>query len=51
MAVNTTGMLLITLLVYAAIIYGAVWLVKYFIRYGVDYYFKNWQKARKIGRT
>lgn len=51
MAVNTTGMLLITLLVYAAIIYGAVWLVKYFIRYGVDYYSKNWKKARKIGRT
>ncbi|MEI3286342.1 MAG: hypothetical protein V8R87_00505 [Faecalibacterium prausnitzii] len=47
MAVNTTGMLLITLLVYAAIIYGAVWLVKYFIRYGVDYYFKKLEESQK----
>ena len=38
---NTTGMLLFTLLIYAAIIYGAVQLVKYFIRYGIDYYFKK----------
>ena len=38
---NTTGMLLFTLLIYAAIIYGAVQLIKYFIRYGIDYYFKK----------
>ena len=47
MAVNTTGMLLITLLVYAAIIYGAVWLVKYFIRYGIDYYFEKLAEYQK----
>ena len=41
MAVNPTGMLLITLLVYAALLYGAVRLTKYFIRYGIDYYFQK----------
>ena len=38
---NTTSVLLFTLLIYAAVIYGAVQLVKYFIRYGIDYYFKK----------
>ena len=33
--------LLLTLLLYAAIIYGAVRLIKYFIRYGIDYYFQK----------
>ena len=33
--------LLLTLPFYAAIIYGAVQLVKYLIRYGIDYYFKK----------
>ena len=36
-----SGMLLLTLLLYAAIIYGAVRLIKYFIRYGIDYYFQK----------
>ena len=36
-----SGMLLLTLLLYAAILYGAVQLVKYFIRYGIDYYFQK----------
>ena len=36
-----SGMLLLTLLLYAAILYGAVQLIKYFIRYGIDYYFKK----------
>ena len=40
-------MLLFTLLIYAAIIYGAVQLVKYFIRYGIDYYFKKLAESRK----
>ena len=29
------------LLIYAALLYGAVRLIKYFIRYGIDYYFEN----------
>ncbi len=36
-----SGVLLLTLLLYAAIIYGAVQLVKYFIRYGINYYFQK----------
>ena len=44
---NTTGMLLFTLLIYAAIIYGAVQLVKYFIRYGIDYYFEKLAQNQK----
>ena len=44
---NTTGMLLFTLLIYAAIIYGAVQLVKYFIRYGIDYYFKKLAESQR----
>ena len=35
---GTNGVLLLTLLLYAAIISGAVRLIKYFIRYGIDYY-------------
>ena len=38
---GTNGVLLLTLLLYAAIIYGAVRLIKYFIRYGIDYYFQK----------
>ncbi len=38
---GANGVLLLTLLLYAAIIYGAVQLIKYFIRYGIDYYFKK----------
>ena len=47
---NTTGMLLFTLLIYAALLYGAVRLIKYFIRYGIDYYFEKlveYQKNQK----
>ena len=36
-----SGVLLLTLLLYAAIIYGAVQLIKYFIRYGINYYFQK----------
>ena len=38
---GANGVLLLTLLLYAAIIYGVVRLIKYFIRYGFDYYFKK----------
>ena len=38
---GANGVLLLTLLLYAAIIYGAVRLIKYFIRYGIDYYFQK----------
>ena len=38
---GTNGVLLLTLLLYVAIIYGVVRLIKYFIRYGIDYYFKK----------
>ncbi len=38
---GTNGVLLLTLLLYAAIIYGVVRLIKYFIRYGIDYYFQK----------
>ena len=38
---GTNGVLLLTLLLYAAIIYGVVRLIIYFIRYGIDYYFKK----------
>ncbi len=38
---GANGVLLLTLLLYAAIIYGVVRLIKYLIRYGIDYYFKK----------
>lgn len=38
---GANGVLLLTVLLYAAIIYGVVRLIKYFIRYGIDYYFKK----------
>ena len=38
---GANGVLLLTLLLYAAIIYGVVQLIKYFIRYGIDYYFQK----------
>ena len=47
---GANGVLLLTLLLYAAIIYGVVQLIKYFIRYGIDYYFKKldaWQTEHK----
>ena len=44
---GTNGVLLLTLLLYATIIYGVVQLIKYFIRYGIDYYFKKLD-ARQI---
>ena len=48
---NTTRILLFTLLIYAAIIYGAVQLIKYFLRYGIDYYFKKLAETSGKGKT
>ena len=38
---GTNGVVLFSLLIYAALLYGAVRLIKYFIRYGIDYYFEK----------
>ena len=38
---GANGAVLFSLLIYAALIYGAVRLIKYFIRYGIDYYFQK----------
>ena len=38
---GTNGAVLLSLLIYAALLYGAVRLTKYFIRYGIDYYFQK----------
>ena len=49
---GANGVLLLTLLLYAAIIYGVVRLIKYLIRYGIDYYFKKLdarQTEHKVG--
>lgn len=39
--IGANGAVLFSLLIYAALLYGAVRLIKYFIRYGIDYYFKK----------
>ncbi len=44
---GANGALLLTLLLYAALIYGAVQLVKYLIRYGIDTYFKKLEELQK----
>ena len=44
---GVNGALVFALLSYAALIYGAVRLIKYFIRYGIDYYFKKLAESRK----
>ncbi len=38
---GANGVLLLTLLLYAGIIYGVVRLIKYLIRYGIDSYFQK----------
>ena len=48
--VGANGALLFALLVYAAIICIVVRVIKYFIRYGIDYYFEKlaeYQKGQK----
>lgn len=47
---GANGAVLFSLLIYAALLYGAVRLIKYFIRYGIDYYFEKrteYQKNQK----
>ena len=44
---GANGALLFSLLIYAALIYGAVQLVKYLIRYGIDTYFKKLEELQK----
>ncbi len=43
---GANGAVLFSLLIYAALIYGAVRLIKYFIRYGIDYYFQKLEQQR-----
>ena len=50
MRMGANGALLFTLLIYAAVICIAVRIIKYFIRYGIDYYFEKrteYQKNQK----
>ena len=47
---GANGAMFFALLVYAAIIWIAVRIIKYFIRYGIDYYFEKrteYQKNQK----
>ena len=47
---GANGAVLFSLLIYAALLYGAVRLIKYFILYGIDYYFEKrteYQKNQK----
>lgn len=51
---GANGAVLFSLLIYAALLYGAVRLIKYFIRYGIDYYFEKlveYQKNQKQAST
>ena len=41
MRIGANGALLFTLLIYAAVICIGVRIIKYFIRYGIDYYFQK----------
>ena len=44
---GANGAVLFSLLIYAALLYGAVRLIKYFIRYGIDYYFEKLAEYQK----
>ena len=47
MRIGANGALLFTLLFYAAVIWIAVRIIKYFIRYGIDYYFEKLAEYQK----
>ena len=47
MRIGANGALLFTLLIYAAVICIAVRIIKYFIRYGIDYYFEKLAEYQK----
>ena len=44
---GANGAVLFSLLIYTALLYGAVRLIKYFIRYGIDYYFEKLAEYQK----
>ena len=43
---GANGAVLFSLLIYAALLYGAVRLIKYLIRYGIDYYFQKLEQQQ-----
>ena len=45
--IGANGALLFTLLIYAAVICIGVRIIKYFIRYGIDYYFEKLAEYQK----
>ena len=47
MRIGANGALLFTLLLYAAVICIVVRIIKYFIRYGIDYYFEKLAEYQK----
>ena len=47
MRIGANGALLFTLLIYAAVICIVVRIIKYFIRYGIDYYFEKLAEYQK----
>ena len=47
MRMGANGALLFTLLIYAAVICIVVRIIKYFIRYGIDYYFEKLEEYQK----
>ena len=47
MRIGANGALLFTLLIYAAVICIIVRVIKYFIRYGIDYYFEKLAEHQK----
>ena len=47
MRIGANGALLFTLLIYAAVICIVVRVIKYFIRYGIDYYFEKLAEYQK----
>ena len=44
---GANGAVLFSLLIYAALLYGAVRLIKYFIRYGIVYYIEKLAEYQK----
>ena len=45
--IGTNGVMFFMLLFYAAVICIAVRIIKYFIRYGIDYYFEKLAEYQK----
>lgn len=47
-SVGMTTVLLVYIAVLALIVFGMVKLIQYFIRYGIDYYFKKLEESKKL---